>query len=200
MAMNGALAGLVSITAGGSVVAPWASVIIGIVAGRVYYGFSTLLLKMRIDDAVDAIPVHFANGVWGVIAVGLFAEPDAMAVAGYSTAHVGWFYNGSDATLLLVQIIAVMWILGWVSTLMAPFFLMLNAAGMFRVHPLDEGAGLDICLHRGSAYDLPDPKSEDVEDLETVRLERSYLYMDPRVNSQSAVPLDMIPAYRYFVK
>eukprot|EP00978_Attheya_sp_CCMP212_P044147 scaffold301986_cov59-Attheya_sp.AAC.1 len=74
--MNGALAGLVGITAGCAVVTPWASIIIGIIAGWVYIAFSKFLIKMKIDDAVDAIPVHFANGMWGCIAVGLFAEPD----------------------------------------------------------------------------------------------------------------------------
>lgn len=56
--MNGCLSGLVSITAGCSVVESWASLIIGAVAGGLYLGCSKLLLKKRIDDAVDAIPVH----------------------------------------------------------------------------------------------------------------------------------------------
>ena len=179
VAMNGALAGLVGISAGCSVVAPWAAVTIGMVAGWVYYGFSKFLIKMRIDDAVDAIPVHSANGMWGVIAVGLFAEPDAMAAAGYSAAHVGWFFNGSDATLLLVQVIAAVWILGWVGTLMAPFFLMLHAAGMFRVDPLEEEVGLDISLHRGPDYDLPRKEAEELKMLEAVRSSRSRLNIDP---------------------
>jgi Amt family ammonium transporter len=59
-------------------------VFIGIVSGWLYYGFSKLLIRLRINDAVDAIPVHFANGLWGVLAVGLLAEPERMAVAGYN--------------------------------------------------------------------------------------------------------------------
>lgn len=73
-AMNGALGGLVAITAGTSVVSPGMSCIIGGIGGFVNIGMSRLLIKLRIDDAVDAIPVHFANGIWGVIAVGLFAN------------------------------------------------------------------------------------------------------------------------------
>lgn len=176
MAMNGCLGGLVGITAGCSVVEPWAAVVIGIVAGWVYYGFSKLLIKLKIDDAVDAIPVHFANGMWGVIAVGLFAEESKMATAGYTTVHVGWFYSwgkgSGDANLLLVQFIAVIWICAWVSIVMTPFFMMLNALGMFRVDPLEEEVGLDISHHNGAAYDLSAPKKEDIEELMEVRASR----------------------------
>jgi len=64
MCMNGALGGLVSITAGCSVVAPWAAFIIGIIGGWTYIFWSSLLVKLKIDDAVDAIPVHFGCGIW----------------------------------------------------------------------------------------------------------------------------------------
>jgi len=56
--MNGCLSGLVAITAGCSVVESWASIIIGLIAGVLYWAFSKLLVKRKIDDAVDAIPVH----------------------------------------------------------------------------------------------------------------------------------------------
>merc|ERR1712048_584422 len=173
MAMNGALGGLVGITAGCSVVLPWAAVLIGIVSGWVYVGFSKFLVAMKIDDAVDAVPVHFACGAWGVIATGLFAEEAAMATAGYNSAHTGLFYSwgkGSwDSNLLLCQICSIAWICGWVFFFMTPFFLMLNACGMFRVDPLEEEVGLDISHHRGAAYDLSGAKKEDVEELMEVR-------------------------------
>jgi len=190
MAMNGCLGGLVGITAGCSVVTPWAAVLIGIVAGWVYVGFSALLVKLKIDDAVDAIPVHFANGMWGVIAVGLFAEESAMATAGYNTEHLGWFYswgNGSaDANLLLCQFVAVLWVCGWVFFVMTPFFLALNALGMFRVDPLEEEVGLDISHHRGAAYDLSSPKKEDVEELMEVRASRHGKVEVPKEVAQAA--------------
>eukprot|EP01083_Nonionella_stella_P209051 758131_1 len=63
-AMNGCLTGLVAITAGCSTVEPWAAAVIGLVAGWVYLGASALILKFKIDDAVDAIPVHFFGGAW----------------------------------------------------------------------------------------------------------------------------------------
>jgi len=172
MAMNGALAGLVAITAGCSVVYPWAAVIIGLIAGFVYYGFSKFLIKMKIDDAVDAVPVHFANGIWGVIAVGLFADKNLQGIAGYEMSHEGLFNNFTDGTLLLVQFIAVLWIIGWVFAVMTPFFFLLNAAGIFRVDALEEEVGLDISHHRGAAYDLAPAKQNDVEELMEVRASR----------------------------
>jgi len=172
MAMNGALAGLVAITAGCSVVYPWAAIVIGMVGGLVYYGFSKFLIMMKIDDAVDAIPVHFANGLWGVIAVGLFADAELQGVAGYATTHQGWFNNFGDANLLLVQFVAVLWICTWVFGIMTPFFLMLSALGIFRVDALEEEVGLDISHHRGAAYDLAPANQGDVEELMEVRASR----------------------------
>jgi Amt family ammonium transporter len=175
-AMNGVLAGLVGVTAGCAVVKPWAAVVIGIVAGLVYVGFSSFLISLKIDDAVDAIPVHLASGMWGILAVGLFAEESAMASAGYNSERVGLFYswtNGSsDANLLLCQFLCVLWVLGWVLFVMTPFFLVLNALGMFRVDALEEEVGLDISHHRGGAYDLSAPKKEDIEELMEVRASR----------------------------
>jgi len=167
-AMNGALSGLVGITAGCSVVAPWAALFIGIISGWVYVFSSGLLIKLKIDDAVDAVPVHFFNGMWGCIAVGLFAEPNRTTAA-YGDAHFGWFYSwglkSGDAHLLLVQFTGVVWIGAWVATTMIPFFITLNMLGMFRVDPLEEEVGLDISHHRGAAYDMQGPSKEDVDEL-----------------------------------
>ena len=55
-------------------VEPWSAVVIGFVAGILYLISSKLLVRLRLDDVVDAIPVHFTNGVWGTIATGLFAQ------------------------------------------------------------------------------------------------------------------------------
>lgn len=64
-AMNGCLTGLVAVTAGCATVEPWAGFVIGIVAGWVYLASSALILRFKIDDAVDAIPVHLFGGAWG---------------------------------------------------------------------------------------------------------------------------------------
>lgn len=170
MAMNGALGGLVGITAGCSVVYPWAAICIGVVAGFVYYGFSKFLIAMKIDDAVDAVPVHFACGAWGVLAVGLFADAELQGIAGFSTAHQGVFIsNFKDWNLLLVQFLAILWICAWVFAVMTPFFYALMAFGMFRVDALEEEVGLDISHHRGAAYDLKAANNDDVAELLEVR-------------------------------
>ena len=64
-------------------------------AGAIYIGFSDLLVKLRIDDAVDAIPVHFANGIWGCLATGLFSSANLLVrVYGPSAGdYAGWFYQ-----------------------------------------------------------------------------------------------------------
>jgi len=165
MCMNGCLGGLVGVTASCSVIEPWAAVIIGLIAGWVYIAASKALVMLKIDDAVDAIPVHFANGLWGVIAAGLFASPEKLAIA-YTTAlegSPGLFYGGGK--MLGANIVGIAFILAWVSVMMTPFFYVLKIAGMFRVDPLEEDVGLDISHHKGAAYNLDGPKAEDVEEL-----------------------------------
>lgn len=68
----------------------WAGVVIGIVAGWVYLLGSKLLIRFRIDDAVDAIPVHCVGGAWGVIAAGLFTKGDLLEAAYGQSDHIGW--------------------------------------------------------------------------------------------------------------
>ena len=143
---------------------PWAAVIIGIIAGWVYLAFSKFLLMMKIDDAVDACPVHFANGMWGCIAVGLFAKPECVSGAYSITAKEGGlFYGGTN--ILVCQICGVLWIIGWVAVTMTPFFTALKFLGMFRVDALEEEVGLDISHHKASAYDMTGPSKEDIEEL-----------------------------------
>lgn len=146
MAMNGTLGGLVGITAGCAVVAPWAAVVIGLISGLVYKFSSSLLIQLKIDDAVDAIPVHLFNGMWGCLAVGLFAEPLRTKLAYGSDDHVGWFYSwgrgNADANLLLCQFVGILFILGWTTAVMTPFFGLLRICKVLRVDPIEEHAGM----------------------------------------------------------
>jgi hypothetical protein len=147
MAMNGALSGLVAITSGCAVVQPWAAVVIGLIAGWMYLVGSHLLIRLRLDDAVDAIPVHFVNGIWGVTATGLLADPSLLLQAYGRDNHAGWFYGLSDFTLMGTQLVGVLFIFGWVLFLMLPFFIVLNYFGKFRADSLEEMVGLDISYH-----------------------------------------------------
>ena len=138
--MNGTLSGLVSITAGCGVLEPWAAVVTGVVAGILYYCGSHGLVALRLDDAVDAIPVHFINGAWGLISVGLLASPRHLVVAYGRSDHPGlvysWEQGQTDATLLAVQIVGLLLIISWVFVIMFPFFIWLDWKGWFRADPL----------------------------------------------------------------
>lgn len=151
MAMNGALIGLVSSTSGCLVFEPWATCLIGIIAGWLYMAASALLVRFRIDDAVDAIPVHLAGGVWGMIATGLLAAPERMKEAFGSDQYVGLLYGigrGTfDCQLLGNNTIALVLVLGWPLCTMTPFFFWLRYMGWLRADSIEERIGLDMSYH-----------------------------------------------------
>lgn len=176
--MNGLLTGLVAITAGCASVESWAAVVIGIGAGWVYLAGSKLLIKLRIDDAVDAIPVHMLGGAWGLIAAGLFSAPDLMENAYGQSDNVGWFYEwgrgSGNFTLIGIQLIGILFITGWTVALMYPFFWILNFFGSLRVDPLEEEAGMDVSRHHGSGYNA-DPSEHQSDAAETLKEQRVSL-------------------------
>lgn len=167
--MNGCLTGLVAITAPCATVEPWAAFCIGIIAGWVYLAGSFLLIRLKIDDAVDAIPVHFGGGMWGVLSTGLFTAPGRLETAFGMSEHVGWFYEwgrgSGNFTLMGIQIIAVLWIIGWVLAVMGPYIYLLNYFDMLRIDPLEEEVGMDISRHKGPAYEIEDVSGEKQEQL-----------------------------------
>lgn len=154
-AMNGSLAGLVAITGSCGVVEPFAAVIIGSIAGVVYLLSSHLLIKLRIDDACDAIPVHGFSGLWGVIAVGLFSSPTRLKQfygrGEYPGLFYTWHQGDSNFHLLGAQIVGALFIIGWVLLFMLPFFVWLDWKGWLRSDPLEELVGLDTSYHGGLA-------------------------------------------------
>jgi ammonium transporter, Amt family len=171
--MNGCLTGLVAITAGCATVDTYAAIMIGIVAGWVYMFASKLLIYLRIDDAVDAIPVHMFGGAWGVIASGLFSKPELLKRAYGFDANVGWFYEwgrgSGNFSLLGTHICAVLFIFGWTAVMMGSYFYLLNALGWLRVDPLEEEAGMDISRHKGAAYDISPVHDDSVSKLNASR-------------------------------
>ncbi|CAD7695064.1 unnamed protein product [Ostreobium quekettii] len=152
-ALNGILAGLVSITAGCSVVEPYASVVIGMIGGVVYKASSASLLKLRIDDPLDASPVHFFCGMWGVFAVGLFATP-ANLHNSYgvdrlkSRSEAGVLYGG-DGRQLGAQTLGILAIGVWSISISLIMFLVLRYFGILRVPQDQEITGLDVSQHSG---------------------------------------------------
>jgi Amt family ammonium transporter len=176
--MNGCLTGLVAITAGCATVEPWAAVVIGIVAGWVYLFSSWALIKLRIDDAVDAIPVHFAGGWWGVWATGLFSSPRLMEAAFSNSTNVGWFYEwgrgSANFTLMGLQIVGTLFVIGWTCTVMGIYFWVLNYFNVLRIDELEEEVGMDISFHKGSAYAIEEVRADKVIELDESRSGRSF--------------------------
>ncbi len=144
MSVNGVLAGLVAITAPCAFVDTWAALVIGLIAGVLVCVATSSLERMKIDDPVGAVPVHFVNGIWGVLAVGIFANanPNTAAWNGVDSAVTGLLYGGSTQILAqLAEVISVAVVaigLSWI------FFLILNKAGVLRSAPADEMMGLDL--------------------------------------------------------
>jgi len=158
-ALNGILAGLVSITGPCPVVDAWAAVLIGFFGAFVYYGASKMLLKLKIDDPLDASPVHCFCGMWGVIASGLFATKEfTMEVYGKSPDDYGALFGGGGKQLG-IQIVAVLAIFAWVAATAGGLFFALKSLKMLRVSAEDEDQGLDTSHHGGEAYNFAVGKS-----------------------------------------
>jgi Amt family ammonium transporter len=146
MSLNGALAGLVGITAGCSFVDALGALIIGIVAGiLVVLAVEFIDFKLHVDDPVGAIAVHGVNGVWGILAVGLFGRPLEQDGAVISEVQ-GLFYGGGFAQLG-VQALGTVCIAAWTACMMCLTFFLIKKFHGLRVAPEDELIGLDISEH-----------------------------------------------------
>ena len=143
MCLNASLAGLVAITAPCDVTDGLGAIIIGAVAGLlVVFGVWLLDYKLHVDDPVGAVAVHFMNGVWGTIAVGLFATTSAPG----NDSLVGLFYGGG-VSLLGIQALGVVSILAWTAVAMTIVFFVIKAVFGLRVSEEEEIVGLDATEH-----------------------------------------------------
>ncbi|MBR3811416.1 MAG: ammonium transporter [Agathobacter sp.] len=143
MCLNASLAGLVGITAGCDVTDAFGSIIIGIVSGLlVVFGVWLLDYKLHIDDPVGAVAVHFCNGIWGTIAVGLFATTTAPG----NDTFVGLFYGGGSA-LLGKQLLGILTVCGWTAVTITIAFFIIKVIFGLRVSEEEEIVGLDSTEH-----------------------------------------------------
>ena len=141
MCLNAALAGLVGITAGCDALDAIGSIVVGIVSGiLVVAAVEFLDLKLHVDDPVGAVGVHLANGVWGTLAVGLLASPQAPAGLN------GLFYTGSPK-LFGIQLLGIAAVLAWTGVTMTIAFLIIKKTVGLRVSPEEEMKGLDSTEH-----------------------------------------------------
>lgn len=150
MCLNASLAGLVAITAPCDVTDCFGAIVIGAVAGLlVCFGVWLLDNVLRVDDPVGAVAVHCMNGIWGTIAVGLFATNKA---PGYSIADkagnelVGLFYGGGFK-LLGLQLLGVLTVGTWAAVTITITFLVIKHTIGLRVSEEEEIVGLDAMEH-----------------------------------------------------
>ena len=149
MCLNASLAGLVAITAPCDVTDCFGAIVIGAVAGLlVVFGVWFLDYKLRIDDPVGAVAVHCLNGIWGTLAVGLFATTSAPG----NDSLVGLFYGGGFG-LLGIQIVGVVSVIAWTAVTITITFMIIKATIGLRVSEEEEIEGLDPTEHGlASAY------------------------------------------------
>ena len=148
MAGNGALAGLVSITAGTGAMNFLGAVISGFIGGVIVVYSVIMIERKGIDDPVGAISVHGVCGVWGTLAVGLFARYDD-AFLGRDNA--GLFYGGGFEQLL-VQAIGSLIVATWVIGTSAILFKAIKSTIGLRVSAAEEREGLDLAEHGSPGY------------------------------------------------
>ncbi len=143
MCLNASLAGLVAITAPCDVTDAFGAIVIGAVAGLlVVFGVWLLDYKLRIDDPVGAVAVHCMNGIWGTIAVGLFATTSAPG----NDTYTGLFYGGGLG-LLGTQLIGMFAVIAWTAVTITIVFLAIKAIFGLRVSEEEEIIGLDATEH-----------------------------------------------------
>ena len=143
MCLNASLAGLVGVTAGCDVVDCFGAAVIGIVSGfLVCFGVWLLDYVLHIDDPVGAVAVHMMNGIWGTIAVGLFATTSVPGNDDYS----GLFYGGG-VSLLGKQLLGFVSVAGWTIVTMIIVFLAIKKIMGLRASKQEEILGLDVTEH-----------------------------------------------------
>lgn len=141
--INGALGGLVAITACCHCVAPWAAIVIGLLAGVIVVFGESAMLKLKLDDAVGAVPVHLLCGIWGALAVSLFNETQPFA-----NLHI----QALGAFVVPITAFGLVWVV----------FQIINKTVGLRATDDAQDMGLDFAEHSSTAY--PDFAINEEED------------------------------------
>ncbi len=161
---NGAIAGLVAITAPCAFVDPWAAVVIGLIAGLVVPPLVVLVDRIRIDDPIGCLPVHGVAGIWGTLAVGLFATAERTVDLGLGKSE-GLLLGGSGSQLW-VQFYGIAATVGFTLVASLIVFAAIKYTVGLRVSEREELAGLDISEHGMFGYperfiEVPGAEPED---------------------------------------
>ncbi|MBL8132521.1 MAG: ammonium transporter [Anaerolineae bacterium] len=159
--LNGSLAGLVAITAGCAFVSPLAAIIIGTAAGVVVLLAADLIESLKIDDAVGAFAVHGACGIFGILAIGLFAEP-VLTTFGAHAGKGGLLVAGGSADILITQAIGSVSTIVWVAVTSVLMFGLLKVVNRLRVNRKADEIGIDFYEHGASIWPDILPHIDDV--------------------------------------
>ena len=193
MCLNASLAGLVAITAPCDVTDCFGACVIGAVGGLlVVFGVWLLDNKLHIDDPVGAVAVHCMNGIWGTLAVGLFATDTApgYAIANASGKTLTGLFYGGGLELMGLQLLGFVSVAAWTVVTITITFLIIKATVGLRVSREEELIGLDATEHGlPSAYAgfamLPDMVSEDA----------APVVVSGDVPVAEAIPVKKVPAF-----
>ena len=193
MCLNASLAGLVAITAGCDVTDAFGAICIGAVSGvLVVFGVWLLDHKLHIDDPVGAVAVHCLNGIWGTLAVGLFATdaaPDYAIADKAGETMVGLFYGGG-LRLLSLQFLGFASVAAWTTATITITFMLIKRIVGLRASKEEELVGLDRTEHGlPSAYAgfsmLPD----------TIDAEETPVFVAGDIPVAEAIPVKKVPSF-----
>ncbi|MCR5249022.1 MAG: ammonium transporter [Lachnospiraceae bacterium] len=194
MCLNASLAGLVAITAGCDVTDAFGAIVIGAVSGLlVCFGVWLLDHVLHVDDPVGAVAVHMMNGIWGTIAVGLFATTSAPD----NDTLQGLFYGGG-ASLLVTQLLGFAAVCAWTVVCMIVVFSVIKAIFGLRVSEEEEIEGLDVKEHGlASAYagfSIVDVSSASMSVNENTDLGEDDYEKASEAKKKASVPVENISA------
>jgi ammonium transporter, Amt family len=189
--LSGILTGLVAITAGSTVVEPWAAFIFGVLAALVYLGLTHLELNIfKIDDPVEAWPVHFGGGVLGLILTSFFAQPDATRLAydkDIPFEYAAGAFMGGNGKMIAYNLICILFCTLWSAFFTYVYFKGCDAIWGIRVSVEEERTGMSDVF--GDGYDYV----QSIQQVSQLNTNLNYLrstLMDgtaatPDTNSQS---------------
>ncbi len=189
MTLNGGLAGLVAITAPCAFVSPVSAFVIGVVAGVLVTESVLFFDRVGIDDPVGAISVHLVNGIWGTLAVGLFAQP--FADLGDAQPKPGLFIGGSGEQFI-IQLIGVVAVGAFVFTTSLVVWAFIKAMMGLRVAPEEEVQGLDVSELGMEAY--PSDPYPSFEALSATGWERFVPSLTPKEQRLTVATATLAPA------
>lgn len=149
MTLNGALAGMVSLCAGCNLYEPWAALLVGSWGGLGFLAVHHVMLRLQLDDPLDAVAVHGAGGLVGLLSVPL------LMVVGLEEGQRGILWDGHTQhpwLVLAYQLAAALAISLWAAVWAVVIFGLLSFFHLLRVSRLDEVRGMDVIKHGESAY------------------------------------------------